>query len=194
MATDRQIAANRANSKKSTGPKSRDGKRRASQNAHIHGLRGRSPIDPDWIQRVEQQAREIIDSTQGRIDLAHARSIAQAHQALLRARSISNALVMNILASRASGAAISLSSDRLTQDPDGARAVELAVPLLRVLDRYEHRALARRDRAIRLCFEQMRWDLDRTKIRSSRRQHSPLAVELQILRQGFRIVDAIVIG
>ena len=102
---------------------------------------------------MEQQAREIIDSTQGRIDLAHARSIAQAHQALLRARSISNALVMNILASRASGAAISLSSDRLTQDPDGARAVELAVPLLRVLDRYEHRALARRDRAIRLCFE-----------------------------------------
>jgi hypothetical protein len=154
VATDRQIAANRANSKKSTGPKSRGGKRRASQNAHIHGLRGRSPIDPDWIQRVEQQAQEIVDSTRGRIDLSHARSIAQAHQDLLRARSISTALVAKTLASPASDGTVSGSSDRLPQYKEGAGAIEHAVPLFRVFDRYEHRALARRDRAIRLCFEQ----------------------------------------
>jgi hypothetical protein len=153
VATDRQIAANRANSKKSTGPKSRGGKRRASQNAHIHGLAGRSPIDPDWTERTEQQAREIVDSTHGRIGLSHARSIAQAQQDLLRARSISTALVAKTLASPIGGATVSSSSDRSPLDTDGAGAVELAVPLLRVLDRYEHRALARRDRAIRLCFE-----------------------------------------
>ena len=153
VATDRQMAANRANSKKSTGPKSRGGKRRASQNAHIHGLRGRSPNDPDWIQRVERQAREIVDSTRGRIDLSHARSIAQAQQEVLRARSISNALVAKALASHVRGGMVSSSSDRSPEYSDGAGAIELAVPLLRVLDRYEHRALARRNRAIRLCFE-----------------------------------------
>ena len=101
---------------------------------------------------MEQQAREIVDSTRGRTDLSHARSIAQAQQDLLRARSISTALVAKALASHVGGGAISSSSDRSTQEADKASAVDLAVPLLRVLDRYERRALARRDRAIRLCF------------------------------------------
>ena len=38
MATERQRTANRANAAKSTGPKSRRGKRRAAQNARRHGL------------------------------------------------------------------------------------------------------------------------------------------------------------
>jgi hypothetical protein len=38
MTSDRRIAANRANAKNSTGPKSEDGKRRVSQNARRHGL------------------------------------------------------------------------------------------------------------------------------------------------------------
>jgi hypothetical protein len=102
---------------------------------------------------VEQQARDIVDSTRGKIDLFHARSIAQAQQEVLRARSISTAVVRNALATHVSGGAISSSPDRSPQDNVGAGAIELAVPLLRVLDRYEHRALAKRNRAIRLCFE-----------------------------------------
>jgi hypothetical protein len=153
VATERQIAANRANAKKSTGPKSRGGKRRASQNAYLHGLAGQSPIDPDWIARVEQQAREVVESTGGRIDLSRARPIAQAQQEVLRARSISTALVTKTLASHVNGGTVSPSSGRSPQDADGVGEIEGAVPLIRVLDRYEHRALARRDRAIRLCFE-----------------------------------------
>ena len=149
MATERQIAANRANSKKSTGPKSRGGKRRASQNAYRHGLARGGPIDSDWTARVEQQARDIVDSTRGKIDLSHARSIAQAQQEVLRARSISTAVVRNALATNVS----SSSPDRSPQDNVRAGAIELTIPLLRVLDRYEHRALARRNKAIRLCFE-----------------------------------------
>ena len=38
MATERQIAANRRNASKSTGPRSRAGKKRARQNAYQHGL------------------------------------------------------------------------------------------------------------------------------------------------------------
>jgi hypothetical protein len=152
VATERQIAANRANSKKSTGPKSDAGKRRASQNAYLHGLAGRCPIPSDWTERVEQQAREIVDSTHGKIDLSHARSIALAQQEVLRARSISTAVLSKALAINVSGGGISSSPERAPQGNFGAEAIELAVPL-RVLDRYEHRALARRNKAIRLCFE-----------------------------------------
>lgn len=112
VATKRQIAANRANSKKSTGPKSRGGKRRASHNAYRHGLTGGGPVDSDWTARVEQQARVIVDSTRGKIDLFHARSIAQAQQEVLRARSISTAVVRNALATNPSGGSISSSPDR----------------------------------------------------------------------------------
>ena len=38
MASDRQIAANRKNAKKSTGPSSEAGKRRSAKNAFRHGL------------------------------------------------------------------------------------------------------------------------------------------------------------
>ena len=40
MATEKQIAANRANAKKSTGPKSVTGKERSSRNSIKHGLSG----------------------------------------------------------------------------------------------------------------------------------------------------------
>ena len=38
MASDRQIAANRRNARKSTGPRSGAGKKRARRNAYRHGL------------------------------------------------------------------------------------------------------------------------------------------------------------
>jgi hypothetical protein len=45
MASEKQIAANRANAKRSTGPKTAAGKRRSSGNAFRHGLSGPLPDD-----------------------------------------------------------------------------------------------------------------------------------------------------
>jgi hypothetical protein len=45
MASDRQIAANRLNAQKSTGPRTSDGKRRSRQNALRHGLTAQTVID-----------------------------------------------------------------------------------------------------------------------------------------------------
>ena len=44
MATDKQIAANRQNAKKSTGPRTETGKRRSRRNAFRHGLTAESVI------------------------------------------------------------------------------------------------------------------------------------------------------
>lgn len=44
MATDKQIAANRDNAKKSTGPRTEDGKRRSRRNAFRHGLTAESVV------------------------------------------------------------------------------------------------------------------------------------------------------
>ena len=46
MATEKQIAANRRNARKSTGPRTAEGKSRSSLNALRHGLRARTIILP----------------------------------------------------------------------------------------------------------------------------------------------------
>jgi len=44
VASERQIAANRRNAQKSTGPRSVAGKRRARRNAYQHGLGAADPV------------------------------------------------------------------------------------------------------------------------------------------------------
>jgi hypothetical protein len=59
MATDKQIAANRANAKRSTGPKTAAGKRRSSGNAYRHGLSGPLPDDSLAMAVTEAMARAV---------------------------------------------------------------------------------------------------------------------------------------
>ena len=49
MATDKQIAANRANAKRSTGPKTALGKMVSSRNAYSHGLSGPFRLDVNGL-------------------------------------------------------------------------------------------------------------------------------------------------
>ena len=53
MATEKQIAANRRNAQKSTGPKSEAGKATVSQNRMIHGLCGKFQV----LEEIESQER-----------------------------------------------------------------------------------------------------------------------------------------
>ena len=96
MATERQIAANRANAKKSTGPKSRAGKARTSGNSRQHGLAARTTLDQERFEAVQQLAQEIVDSLLGQIDLTHAISIAEADLDLRKARAVSNGLLASL--------------------------------------------------------------------------------------------------
>jgi hypothetical protein len=159
MASERRFAANRANAKKSTGPKSRAGKMRSSRNAYRHGLSAPPPCDTAWTASVDRLARKIINSAGQAIELAEARIIAEAQLEIERARAPITVISAQIFAHlgndrqpalsaiRPSGMTVSPPPEKKTLDSVG-RPLEL----WKKLDRYLHRALVRRDRAVRRLF------------------------------------------
>ena len=83
MASEKQIAANRANAKKSTGPRTPAGRAKSSRNAYRHGLS--VPMQPD-PQAVEALAQAIAGETAGEVQLRAARALAEAQLELKRIR------------------------------------------------------------------------------------------------------------
>ena len=73
MATKLQVAANRSNARKSTGPKTREGRRRSSQNGAKHGLNQPPPHDL-VLKYLEPYAKEYgVDVSEAhRTDLGRA--------------------------------------------------------------------------------------------------------------------------
>jgi hypothetical protein len=61
MASERQIAANRRNARKSTGPRSGAGRKRASRNAYRHGL----SLGIGSIAAVEKQLDKLVRQIAG---------------------------------------------------------------------------------------------------------------------------------
>ena len=96
-ATEKQLEANRRNAQKSTGPKTPEGKIRATLNAWRHGLTGQVAVLP----QEDRQAFETFCSAirkaykpEGPLELQIAQSIAEDEWRLNRARAIEN----NVLA------------------------------------------------------------------------------------------------
>ena len=112
MASERQIAANRLNARKSTGPRSRAGKRRASRNAYRHGLASSRKPDAATARKLERLARQIAGDSNSEIILELARSAAEAEFDLARARVASVALINRVSAF----GAIDPFSDELAKD------------------------------------------------------------------------------
>jgi hypothetical protein len=92
MASERQIAANRRNAQKSTGPRTKTGKARASGNPYRHGLRSRRPISQSRSQGIEELARKIAGNASP-IVLEWARTAAEAELDLARLRRIRAILI-----------------------------------------------------------------------------------------------------
>jgi hypothetical protein len=98
MATKRQIAANRRNARKSTGPKSASGKRQSSENAYRHGLSLRIS-GAEFEKQAEILAREIAGETKNAMKLRYARDAAEAELELQRVRQLKAAMQELIQAS-----------------------------------------------------------------------------------------------
>ena len=181
MASERQIAANRRNARKSTGPRSGAGRKRASRNAYRHGLTLNITSTAAFAKQLNKLARKIAGDTKDAITLERARAVAHAELDLARVRRAKVALierasafgeldpprltvtqVIRLLNAFERGRPIPQPIDALatmpSQEPDrSAEAVRRVLPDLRKLERYERRSAARRDRAARqqsivVCF------------------------------------------
>jgi hypothetical protein len=182
VASERQIAANRRNAVKSTGPRSGSGKKRASRNAHSHGLTS-SLSSAARAKQVEELARKIAGRSTDPITLEQARIAAEAELELGRVRRVRLALIERTsalgsletpthFASADQEVRWLIAMDIWMMKNEGKRprwpklkdpaatmpslepqrtseAVRRILPDLIKLDRYESRAVARRDRAIR---------------------------------------------
>ena len=181
MASERQIAANRRNARKSTGPRSEAGKKRASGNAYRHGRAAIGGQPGTSAAEIETLASAIAAAASGSVlaaadteILGYARTAAQAERELARIRAM-KAVAMSALMAVANLpiAAVSQHVDvdlvamcgndeplfesspapvtpkQTPSEPTGnANAARRSLTDLLILDRYEQRAAARRDRAV----------------------------------------------
>jgi hypothetical protein len=129
MTSPRRVRANRSNSLRSTGPKTKTGRAKSAQNARRHGLRVPVLCDPALADDVERIAQDIVRECGPEfIDLA--RRIAEAEIDVLRVRRVRNQRVWE------------QGVEHVLNDPAALR--ELAT-----FDRYERWGLSRRKFAIR---------------------------------------------
>src|SRR5262245_25136026 len=164
MASERQIAANRRNARKSTGPRSGD----------RHGLTLNITSTAAFAKQLDNLVRKIAGDSKDAIMLERARAIAHAELDLARVRRAKLALIERASVfgeldppqltvtqmirlvnaferGRPIPEPIDASATMPSQEPDrSAEAIRRVLPELRKLDRYERRAAAQRDRAVLL--------------------------------------------
>jgi hypothetical protein len=132
MTTEKKIAANRRNAKRSTGPRTKSGQAKASRNALRHGLAISIASDPALSGEAERLARMIAGDDTER--LPSARIAAEATIELSRIR-----LAKTQCHERSTAPGGS----------DDIQVVEASLLGLIQVDRYERRAFSRLKKALR---------------------------------------------
>ena len=93
--SEAQIAANRANAQKSTGPRTEEGKRRSSINACRHGLTGRVVVLPEEdLEAYKAFSKELFDSLapETPVERQYAQTFVDTQWRLNRVRSIEDGM------------------------------------------------------------------------------------------------------
>ncbi len=126
MATEKQLAANRANAQKSAAPKTAAGRLKSSRNAFRHGLSLSLRLDMATSEKADTIARLLTRGQADAEQLTAATEVAQARFELLRIRTVRARLM----------AEVDLTSGNLEQ-----------LRRLAALDCYERFAATKRQRA-----------------------------------------------
>lgn len=171
MASERQIAANRRNARNSTGPKSRSGKRRSATNARTHGLSEPIAVRAEYARLIDELADKIAGETPSAVRRAYARTIAECEVELRRVLCVRVSLIEQArltewthaeseaspLAERSQSQGSAAPATKKEASPrdlyHDAEAIRCLLPDLAKLSRYERRAAAKRDRAVRRLLE-----------------------------------------
>ncbi len=169
MTSARKIQANRANARASTGPRTARGKTRAAQNARRHGLNLLVSSDPVLSEQAELMAQQIVGETGDKELYQLACNVAEAQVDLNRIRYERRRYVSASLSIEGRGS-VEVSNEwvraakereaqfspRLFRMLKMTSASKLSLEVfdnmlrsLKVIDRYERRALSRRKFAIR---------------------------------------------
>jgi hypothetical protein len=183
LTTDRKIKANRANARASTGPQTAHGRARAARNALRHGLSLPVCSNPTLSEEVETLTREIVGPGANAETQELARQVAEAQIDLRRVRYtrhqlLSDALLdqyydsranlrkrmRDLLRAKAPDMLMEALVKFVTTTPQGpykfATIVSEEAKQLLAMDRYERRALSRRNSAIRAFDAAHRWSND----------------------------------
>ena len=176
MSSDLKMNANRANARASTGPRTRYGRARAARNALRHGLSLPVSSDPALSEQVEALAREIAGTGANAEVQAFARLLAEAQIQLRRVRQARHQLLTDalrdpyydsranvrakarflgsLLRPKAPEISMAALTNVLRATPQGDRKLALILSQeakrLEALDRYERRALSRRNIAVQV--------------------------------------------
>ena len=126
MATAKQVAANRRNAQRSTGPRTAAGKSTSSRNALRHGLSRPQEMNAATEADIHQLTSEIVGHCENNYQLRHATEAAAALLDLIRIRKVRTEMLV----------AMNL-----------AKATPDELQRLLALHRYESRARTRRRRA-----------------------------------------------
>jgi hypothetical protein len=148
MSSEKQIAANQRNGRKSRGPRTAAGKAVSSRNAMRHGLASISRDNAAFAPRIEAIARAICPDTSNSLLFEQALIIGETTCILSAVRTEHMAQVQRLREQRGS-------QWDSTQVPSNRELgiTYLPLPELDRLYRYERRALSRRNRAVQKWIE-----------------------------------------
>ncbi len=127
--SEKRIAANRANARRSTGPRTCQGKLRSSRNALRHGLSIPIGRAPEFAQPIAEFAQQLVGDDASAEELDLATKAAKGHFDVVRVRQSRERMFNREV------------SVDLLQNPGALKA-------LASLDRYEERATSRRKKAL----------------------------------------------
>ena len=149
MISARKLRANRANSLRSTGPKTAAGRATVARNARRHGLRIPVLSDPAMSAEVDILAQRIAGDTAPEL-VELARQIAEAEIDVIRVRRARNDLISRTLSDSNDRVPVPRQFPRRLLIIEGLELANLRFgPEFAIFDRYERRALSRRKLAIR---------------------------------------------
>jgi hypothetical protein len=144
MTSPAKIAANRRNAQRSTGPRSAAGKARAGRNAFRHGLTTPASLDHVAMDRINDLIFALTRDFPNQLELELATLAAEAQSEIERVRQAKVSMVNRAYAHlRDEGGRLLSAGER------AALVFAGKTEILMACERYERRAISRRNRALR---------------------------------------------